>query len=200
VADFLVLVLHGVGADAASIQPLADALAEGLPQAEFLVPDGLHPFDGGGVGRQWFSLRGLTDLNRPVRVALAVEEVSVLAERELARRGLPGDRLVLVGFSQGAILAASLALHQRPAPAALVLLSGRVAEAAAPVAGEVSFPALLAHGAVDPIMPVALVEPSARALRAWGARVTTRIYPGLGHSVSAEELRDVQAFLAGALR
>jgi len=197
---FLILFLHGVGADAASFQGLAQALAPGLPQAQLLVPDGFQPFDGGGAGRQWFSLRGVTDANRPARVRAAAEEVSRYADAELARRGLAGDRLVVVGFSQGAIVAAWLALHRRPAPAAVVLLSGRVAEEAAPVAGAVATPVLVAHGAQDPVMPVALAEASARTLTAWGARVTTRLYPGLGHEVSAQELRDVQAFLATALR
>jgi phospholipase/carboxylesterase len=197
---YLVLLLHGVGADAADFQPLARALAGALPQAEFLVPDGFHPFDGGGPGRQWFSLRGVTEANRAARVTVAAEEVSRYADAELARRGLAGDRLVLVGFSQGAIVAASVGLHRRPAPAALVLLSGRVAEATAPVAGAAKFPVLVAHGSADPVIPVAVVEPAARVLAAWGARVTTKIYPGLGHEVGPEELRDVQAFLAAALR
>ena len=197
---YLVILLHGLGADAADFRPLARALAPGLPQAELLVPDGFHPFDGGGPGRQWFSVRGVTEANRLARVKEAVAEVSRYADAELGKRGLAADRLVLVGFSQGAIVAASLALHRRPAPAALVLLSGRVADDATPVAGTLSLPVLVAHGTADPVMPVALVEPGVRTLTAWGAQVTTRLYPGLGHEVSPEELRDVQAFLSKALR
>jgi phospholipase/carboxylesterase len=196
---YLILFLHGVGADAASFQSLAQALAPALPQAEFLVPDGFQPFDGGGDGRQWFSLRGVSDANRPGRVRAAAVEVSRYADAELSRRGLTGDRLVVVGFSQGAMVAAWLALHRRPQPAAVVLLSGRVADDIAPVAGAVSTPILMAHGAQDPMIPASVVEPGARALGAWGAHVTTRIYPGLGHEVGAEELRDVQAFLRQAL-
>ena len=196
----LLLGLHGVGADAASFQPLARALAAALPGAELLGPDGFHPFDGGGAGRQWFSVRGVSDANRPGRVRGAAAEISSFVDAELARRGLGGDRLVVVGFSQGAILAAWLAVHRRPAPAAAVLLSGRVADDEAPIEGSVATPVLLAHGAEDPVMPASLVEPGARALAAWGARVTTRVYPGLGHEVGAQELRDAQAFLAAAVR
>ena len=196
---FLILFLHGVGADAASFQPLAQALAPGLPQAEYLVPDGFQPFDGGGDGRQWFSLRGVTEANRPGRVRAAAAEVSRYADAELARRGLGGDRLVLVGFSQGAMVAAWLAVHRQPPPAAVVLLSGRVADDDAPLAGSVSTPIFVAHGALDPMIPASLAEPGARVLGAWGARVTTRVYPGLGHEVGAQELRDVQAFLGQAL-
>ncbi|MFT3914223.1 MAG: dienelactone hydrolase family protein [Anaeromyxobacteraceae bacterium] len=197
---YLVILLHGVGADAASFQPLARALAQGLPQAEFLVPDGFHPFDGGGGGRQWFSLSGITEETRPLRVKAAAEEVSRYIDAELARRKLGGDRLVLVGFSQGAIVAASVTLHRRPAPAALVMLSGRVSEASSPVAGAVSTPVLVAHGEADPRIPVDYAPDSARLLGAWGAKVTVRRYRGVGHEVSPEELRDVQAFLAEVLR
>jgi phospholipase/carboxylesterase len=196
---FLIIFLHGVGADAASFQGLAEALAPGLPQAAWVVPDGFQPFDGGGPGRQWFSLRGVTEANRPERVQAAAAEVSRYADAELARRGLDGDRLVVVGFSQGAMVAAWLAVHRRPPPAAVVLLSGRVAVDGAPVAGSVATPVLMTHGARDPMIPASVLEPGALTLRAWGARVTTRLYPGLGHEVGAQELRDVQEFLARAL-
>jgi hypothetical protein len=46
---YLVVLLQGGGADAASFRPLAQVLAPGLPQVQILVPDGLHPFDGGGL-------------------------------------------------------------------------------------------------------------------------------------------------------
>lgn len=197
-ASHLVVLLHGVGADAESFADLARVLADDLPAAEFLVPDGSHPFDGGGTGRQWFSVRGVTEENRPARVRAAAAEVSRWIDAELVRRGLDGAHLAVVGFSQGAIVAAWLALHRRPPPAAVVMLSGRVADDA-PVEDGIAIPVFLAHGDRDAVMPVALVEPSARILESWGARVTTRLYPGLGHQVDARELRDVAKFLQDTL-
>jgi phospholipase/carboxylesterase len=97
-------------------------------------------------------------------------------------------------------VAASLAIHLRPSPAAAVLLSGRVADEAPPVAGEVTTQILIGHGDADPVMPVALAEPGAQHLVAWGAKVRTRIFPGLGHEVGAAEVAEVQEFLAAALR
>jgi phospholipase/carboxylesterase len=197
----LLVGLHGVGATAASFESLVRALASAVPRAELLVPSGFHPFDGGGAGRQWFSIRGVTEENRPARVRAAAGEVSAFLDAELARRKLPPERLVLVGFSQGAIVAAHLAVHRRPAPAAVVLLSGRFADDAKPVAGaeRTPVPIFLGHGTRDPIMPVALAETSARALSAWGAHVTMRIYPGLAHEVDARELDDAREFLSRAL-
>ena len=96
-ASHLVVLLHGVGANAESFQELARVLARGLPGAEFLVPDGFHPFDSGGSGRQWFSFRGVTEKNRPARVREAGTEASRWIDGELASRGLGGDRLAVVG-------------------------------------------------------------------------------------------------------
>jgi phospholipase/carboxylesterase len=150
--------------------------------------------DGAAEGRQWFSVRGVTEANRPARVRAAAAEVGPWIEAELARRHLAGDRLVLVGFSQGAIVAASLAIHRTPPPAAVVLMSGRVAEDDAP-ARRVGPPILIAHGAADAVLPFDLVAPGAATLTAWGADVTVRRYPG-GHTVTRPELDDVAAFLA----
>jgi phospholipase/carboxylesterase len=195
--------LHGVGATAASFEGVARALAPALPGAVLLTPDGFHPFDqmgqagpGGGPGRQWFSVRGVTEANRPARVRQAGEQVGKWIDHELETRKLAPERLAIVGFSQGAIVAAWLAVHRKPSPLAVVMFSGRVADDAVPVARSTSASVLIAHGAEDPIMPVSLVEPGARALQAWGAHVTTRIYPGLGHQVDARELEDARAFLA----
>jgi phospholipase/carboxylesterase len=191
----LVVLLHGVGADAASFEGVARALSASLPQAELLVPDGLDAFDGGGSGRQWFSVRGVTAANRPARVREASARVSTWIDAELARRGLPADRLVVGGFSQGAIVAAWLGVHREPRPAALLMLSGRVADDEKPVVG--SGPRVfIGHGDVDTVMPVEEAASAARTLDAWGARVTTRIYPGLGHQVDARELHDLGEFLS----
>ena len=198
-ASYLVVLLHGVGADAASFAEIGRALQAELPRADFVVPDGFHPFDGAATGRQWFSVRGVTEENRGARVRHAGAEVSKWIDGELARRSLGGERLVVVGFSQGAIVAAWLAVHRAPNPAAVVVLSGRVADDEVAVKGTTHTPVLLAHGEQDPVISASHLEPAARVLEAWGARVTKRTYPGLGHSVDTRELRDVTEFVKGAL-
>ncbi len=198
-ASLLVVFLHGVGADADSFRSVAQALAPAVPNAELLIPEGLQPFDQAETGRQWFSVQGATEANRPARVRQAGTDVSRWLDVELDRRGLTHDRLVVVGFSQGAMVAAWLAVHRSPRPAAAVLFSGRVAEDEAPMTAGTPIPVLLAHGTDDPILSPALVEPGARSLEAWGAAVSKKLYPGLGHQIDAREIRDAQAFLESAL-
>jgi phospholipase/carboxylesterase len=203
-ASRLVVMLHGLGRDAESFVDVGYAVQSATPHAEVLVPDGLHPFDGGrngpgdgGVsGRQWLSLRGLTEENLTARMREAGEEVSSWIDAELAWRGLGGDRLVIIGISQGAIMGAWLAMHREPRPAAVVMLSGRVrwVEDRGPPAGAAAVPVLIANGDPDP------VEPSATVLESWGARVTRRAYPGARHGeVNAHVLADVTDFLKTAL-
>lgn len=201
-ATHLAVFLHGVGADAASFQDLARTVTADFPHMDALVPDGFHPFDRAPSGRQWFSLRGMDEASRAPRVRAAGLEVSAWIDGELARRGLGGDRLVVVGFSQGAMLAGWLAVHRTPRPAAVVMLSGLVAEADAPPAEGNTKPAppvFVAHGDHDDVIPVAAADAAARTLGAFHARVTTRIYPGMAHRVSAEELADVKQFLKSSL-
>lgn len=199
-AEYAVVMLHGVGADGDSFLSLARALAPAVPHAAILVPDGFSPFDGGPTGRQWFSIRDVTEANRPARVQKAANEVSAWLDGALAARGLAPDRVVLVGFSQGAIVASYLAVHRSPRPMALVSLSGRYADDAPPpepTNGQV--PVLLVHGARDPVIPVAFAHEAERALSARGARVALRIQPSLGHGVDEAAIAEVRTFLRSEL-
>lgn len=199
-AELAVVLLHGVGADADSFVPIARSLASAVPHAALLVPDGLLPFDGGAAGRQWFSIRDVTEENRPARVRKAANEVSAWIDGALAARGLAPDRLVLVGFSQGAIVASYLAVHRTPRPLAVVSLSGRYADDEPPSEQKSSaVPVLLVHGARDPIMPVALAKEAESALARRGARPRVRIFPALAHGVDEAVIAEVRTFLGAEL-
>lgn len=192
----LVVVLHGVGADADDLLPVARALSPTLPDAEWLVADAFHPFSGGGPGREWFSIVGVTEENRGARVKIAAEEVARWIDDELAARKLGWDRLVLLGFSQGSILANWLAVHR--GPRAVVAFSGRFADDGPMV--RTSTPVLVVHGARDPVIPVSNADDVKKALEARGARVTVSIHPALGHGIDAQGIDEARAFLASAAK
>jgi phospholipase/carboxylesterase len=194
-ATHLVVFLHGVGSNATGFSSVAGSIVDAVPHADVAVLEGLHPFEDAQSGRQWFSMHGLTDENRGARIREAGEEVSRVLDGELEKRRLGGDKLVLVGFSQGAMVSAWLAVHRSPRPAAVVLLSGRVVLSDAPASPGSGPPVFIGHGDRDRVLPVEEVEPGARTLEAWGAKVTTRVYPGLDHHVDPKELGDVRDFL-----
>lgn len=188
----LVVVLHGVGADADDLLPVARALSSALPGAEWLSPDGFQPFAGGGSGRQWFSLQGITEQNRAARVKVAAEDVARWIDAELQQRKLGWNQLVLVGFSQGSMLSHWLAVHRNPA--AVIAFSGRFADDDA--TAKTTTPVLIVHGSADGVIPVASAGEARAALEARGARVTVSIHPGLAHGIDNQGLTEAREFLA----
>lgn len=177
-----VVFLHGVGGSGAGMQPLAEAL--GLTEAH--LPDGPEPFDM-GPGRQWFSVRGVTEANRPARIAEALPGVRRMIE------GLGDPRKTwLVGFSQGSIMALHLAAERLPV-AGVVAIAGRLA---GPVAARTDWPPIwLLHGDQDGVMPLPVAQATEGWLRDAGAAPALTVFPGLGHSVDARVLQRLREVL-----
>lgn len=179
-----VIFLHGVGASGAAMHPLAEALALPQPTA---FPDAPHPFDM-GPGRQWFSVKGVTEANRPGRVAEALPAFARLIES----LGDPRDSL-LIGFSQGAIMA----LHAVAAGlqvAGIIAVSGRLAGQVSPRSAWP--PISLLHGAEDPVIAPA----TARATETWlhdaGATPQLTVFDGLGHGIDGQVLTAIRDSLS----
>lgn len=191
----LVVLLHGVGSSGADIARLAETWGPRLPAIAFAAPDGTQPFDGGGAGRQWFSVRGVDAANRPARVAAAAPAFDAVIDRLIAEHGTTAARTVLVGFSQGTIMALD-ALARGRAFAGVLGLSGRLASAATPV-DLAPTPVLLVHGDRDTVMPLGEMPHAAEALRAAGCRVETREIAGMGHEIGLSAVRLGLDFIAG---
>lgn len=191
--DLLVVVLHGVGADAASIAPVASFFAEHLPQAAFFVPDAPHVFDSAPSGRQWLSITGVTEVNRFDRVRQARPELVSLIDRELQRRNLDWAQVAVVGFSQGAIMALSLLEIDEP-PAAIVSLSGRLASDLGRNAAKSSV--LLSHGTSDSVIPYNCSLRAHEQLVDAGIRTRLLPIPGQGHTIDGSQLHEAVRFLA----
>lgn len=139
-----VVFLHGVGSSGDNMRPVASAL--GLTDQAHCL-DGLLPFDM-GPGRQWFSVRGITEDNRAERVAAAMP---ALVDR-LSKFGALENSL-LVGFSQGAIMSLHVAAAGVPV-AGVIAIAGRLA---ASVPARTDWPPIaLLHGDADPVMAVSI--------------------------------------------
>ena len=196
----LVILLHGVGANGANLVPLGGALQGFLPDAAFVSPDAPFPFDGGGAGRQWFSVVGVSDGNRARRIVEARDGFDRVVGHEIARAGFAGrlDRVALFGFSQGAILSLDALVDGRWPVAAVVAASGRLATPVGPKPASAT-PVLILHGERDDVIPAAEAERARRALEGAGFAVDAQVYPGLGHGVSPEGLQAAGALLAKSL-
>src|SRR5512139_2746885 len=100
-AGQLFILLHGVGSRPSDLVPLANHLKKTFPRAACFLPEGTHPFEGGGHGRQWFSITGVTEENRAARVAAAMPGLLALVKHAQDRFNVLPPDTALVGFSQG---------------------------------------------------------------------------------------------------
>ncbi|EDZ99229.1 phospholipase/Carboxylesterase [Burkholderia sp. H160] len=196
----LVVLMHGVGSNARDLMPLADIWSEDLPGAAFVSLDGTDPFDGGFGGRQWFSLRDVNETNRDSRVAAAYPALRRVLDAELAHWQLSFDRLALVGFSQGSIMALHHVASSAEGAAGVVAYSGRLASPI--VSTNRATPLTLVHGEDDGVIPVRELEIAAHALSEAGYPVDAYVLPGVGHTISADGVglgRDALERALGAL-
>jgi phospholipase/carboxylesterase len=177
----LFLLFHGVGSTPQDLAPLGARLAQEFPDAavaSIAAPDRSDL----GAGLQWFSVLGVTEDNRPQRVAATLPRFLATVQHWQQRTGVAAEATTLVGFSQGAILSLAAAHAQRPPAARVVSLSGRYPELPqqAPAGVAVHF----IHGDADPVIPVAHAHNAARSLDALRAKVTLDVVPGLGHGIN----------------
>lgn len=179
----LILLFHGVGATADSMLPLAQRMAAEWPEA--FVVSVQAPFASDlGQGFQWFSVQGVTDDNRPARVAEALPLFVQTIEHWQRESGVDAAGTALVGFSQGAIMALeSTALPQ--------LLAGRIVALSGRYAGPPHQPPAhttlhFVHGKDDPVIHYGQTVMAAKQLVAQGADLTADVLPFLGHTISPE--------------
>jgi phospholipase/carboxylesterase len=191
----LIIMLHGVGSSANDMAPLGQALSASLPDARVLIPDGFDPFDQGGAGRQWFSVRGVTPANRTQRVDEALPRLLDWIETQRLDAGVAPEAVGLFGFSQGAILA--LAAAARGAPlGSVVAVAGRLVDPVNPaLAGSPRL--LLLHGKSDGVIPIHEGEAAAQRLVDAGYLVRFEQQDGQGHGVSAAQIATAVRWFSG---
>ncbi|HEY6095171.1 MAG TPA: esterase [Gallionellaceae bacterium] len=180
----LFVLLHGVGASAADLLPLAQRIREAYPEAALLLPDGTFPFDGGGSGRQWFSIRDVTEENRVARVAEALPRLHALVQQAQQRCQVEQQATVLAGFSQGAIMALEFSALHDGAVGRVLAFSGRYARL--PEQAPRLTTLHLLHGEADRVIPVSHAYAALERLQSMAGDVTLDVAPAAGHEINAE--------------
>lgn len=195
--------LHGLGADGHDFEPIVPML--GLPRVRFVFPHAPSlpvTINGGFVMPAWYDIRALD--RRPDREdASHIRESAVRIEALIRReidRGIPPERIVLAGFSQGAAMAMHVGLRFPEPLAGLVVLSGYLVLADAILAERSEAaranPVLFGHGLRDDLVPHALGREAFRFVRTHATTddVEWHEFP-IGHEVSRPELDVVAAWL-----
>jgi phospholipase/carboxylesterase len=192
-AQAAMILLHGRGATAESILTLAQEVDQ--PGFAYLAPQ--------AAGNTWYPYGFLSPIsdNEPY-LSSALALLADLVD-QLAEAGFSSDRVMLVGFSQGACLSLEfVARHARRYGGVAGLSGGLIGPdgAARDYAGSLDgTPIFLGCSDVDFHIPKERVHHSTEVLRKLGGEVTERLYPGMGHGVNEDELEFIRGMMARLL-
>ena len=199
-ATSLVVFLHGYGADGNDLIDIGRAWAPVLPGTAFVSPHAPEPCGEAPVGRQWFPLASADPHLLRERVRSAAPALDAFLDAELAATGLSDDRLALVGFSQGTMMALHVGPRRAGGIAGIVGYSGLLA-GPEDLRAEMRHrpPVLLVHGAADPVIPAIALQAARQALGEAGLAVEWHLRPGLQHGIDQEGLTLGAGFLQRVL-
>lgn len=192
-AEQLMLLFHGVGSTALDMLPLGRVMATEFPAA-FIVSVAAPAASEAGAGREWFSVRGISEENRPARVAAALPAFLATVAYWQEEAGVGTDAVALIGFSQGGVMALESTRDQPAVAGRVVSIAGRFATL--PTAPNPGTTLHLFHGKLDPEIPYAFTVAAAKHLVALGADLTADVIPFVGHQIND----DIAALMIERLR
>jgi phospholipase/carboxylesterase len=199
--------MHGLGADGNDFVPLVPELdLRGCAAIRFVFPTAdtrRVTVNGGYMMRAWYDIfdTGIDRRDDEVGLRASQLQVEALIAREVAR-GIPAERIVLAGFSQGCAMTLQTGLRHPQKLAGLMCLSGylplstKLAAEHSPASLEV--PIFMAHGDDDTVIPIDRGEQSRTFLAAQGYAVEWREY-AMGHTLCPQEIADIGAWLRRVL-
>lgn len=199
-AQQLVIFLHGYGADGNDLIGLSDHWRHLLPEAAFISPHAPEPCGMNPMGRQWFPIARLSPDEYWIGVQAAAPVLNAFIDSELERYGLGPERLALVGFSQGTMMALHVGLRRAEPLAGILGYSGALAGAEHLPSEIASRPqVMLIHGDRDEMIPVQALQIAAQGLGSAGVPVQWHISRGIGHGIAPDGLRLGGEFLMSVL-
>lgn len=195
----LLLLLHGVGSNERDLFGLAPAL-----DPRFLILSLRAPNPLGPESFAWFQIRPTPQGNviNPAQAEASRGTLIELIPQAVAAYGADSEQVYLMGFSQGAILSASVALTRPDLVAGAVLMSGRILPEIQPLVAQrdalVGLPLLVIHGTEDRVLPIAHGRASRDMLASLPVALTYEEFP-MGHEITAESFALLNRWLSARL-
>ena len=186
----LVVFLHGYGADGKDLIDLANPFAMAMPNASFISPDAPNPCAMSPSGREWFPIDQI-----PTGAIKASESLLDLIEAEVQNLGLSFKEVILIGFSQGAMMSMQCLLINKYQFGGIIGFSGALRIENIEAANNqirkgkhvfAGTPVLLVHGEQDEVVPFESLMNSKNLLNQVGFDVKTLSRPNLGHGIDPE--------------
>ncbi|MEC7816767.1 MAG: dienelactone hydrolase family protein [Pseudomonadota bacterium] len=198
--------MHGLGANGHDFEPVVPEFRFCREQpVRFIFPHAPQlpvTINGGMVMPAWYDILAM-DINRKVdaeQLRKSADLVAEFIESEKAR-GVPSERIIIGGFSQGGAVAYELALRHPERLGGVFALSTYFATADTIELSEANrkLPVFIAHGDYDPIVPVSLGQSALSTLQGLGYEPEYHTY-GMEHSLCLEEVRDLDRFLGQLIK
>lgn len=195
-----VIFLHGYGANAADLMGLADPLAEHMADTLFMAPDAPEACAGAPMGFQWFPIPwidGSSEEAARAGLVRAAADLDAFLDGVMVDEDLLPEQVMLLGFSQGTMMALHVAPRREDPVAGIVAFSGRLLEPELLVDEAQSRPpVLLIHGDMDEVVPVQALPQAAEALQLAGwSEVYAHVMKGTGHGIAPDGLQVALAFM-----
>ena len=194
VAKLLVL-LHGVGSDGHDLIGLVPFIQESLPHHHFISPHGVEPYDMAPFGRQWFSLKDRDNGTIYRLVKSNSAKIQQIIEDKQKELRLKNSDTILVGFSQGTMMASYLSLVQKEPFAAMVGFSGRLVRPTD--LKNTSTPICIIHGLDDDVVPASQSKEFAKYCENNKISYQLHLIPNLTHSIDDKGMQFALKFLCG---
>ncbi len=195
----MVVFLHGYGANGDDLLGLADPLSGHMRDTVFIAPDAPDACSGTPFGRQWFGIPAFDGSS--LADAMAAMEKSALQlnaflDARLADEGLSDAQVMLLGFSQGAMMSLHVAPRRKTPFAGVIAISGRLIRPdRLQTELVVKPPVLLIHGDQDPVVDFAEMGKAGDALVAAGLETFGHVMKGTGHGIAPDGLGIALAFM-----
>ncbi len=190
----IVLILHGFGASGDDLISLADQWQSKLPDTLFIAPHAPHRMEFGYGGYQWFGLPNLEYETLLKGIVPALTDLHLYIDTLLEKYQISEDKLAIVGFSQGGMMALGVGLTRRKPMAAVISYSGAfVLPPHMPVSSYP--PVLLVHGNLDQVVPVFYHQLSEDELKRRGVSVTSLLCQNVGHGIDQKGIDTGGSFL-----
>jgi len=208
--DSIVIFLHGFGADGQDLIGLAPFFADQLPTTAFYAPNGPEICEVSPFGRQWFSLaRYDADYLRRQAVTQktafeamyegaqdAAGDLQSYIEQLQKKHNISANKIALIGFSQGTMMALHLGFRQKTPFAGIVGFSGALVGASHLISDKTcQCPVLLVHGEADEMLPIHALDLAAHGLSHAGIPVCVVKRPALPHAIDEEGCHAAVTFL-----
>jgi len=198
---YLVIFLHGYGANGENLLDLSHEFKRVLPDAHFISPNAIEPWEGGFPDAyQWFSLNGGLHKSSLGAMAESIKKSNQILENfidaQLARFNLSAQNLFIVGFSQGAMMAMYQGLIKSKKPAGVIAFSGKLILPEMLAQKTNSKPEIcLIHGEADSVVPFENFLEAKKILEAQNFGHEAHQIANLDHTIDIHGIRVAQAFV-----